>query len=69
MAPGFWYRSKHNGFLSLSFEIDTTDYSYYKKDAAVLCISKDLSPALNKFCGAEGIVNVTVLSAYRAECN
>lgn len=39
------------------------------KNAAVLCISKDLPPALNKFCAAEGIANITVLSAYRADCN
>lgn len=31
----------------------------------VLCISKDLPFAQARFCGAEGIENVTVLSGYR----
>lgn len=34
-------------------------------NTAVLCISKDLPFALNRFCGAEGIENVTVASDFR----
>ncbi|OBK21408.1 lipid hydroperoxide peroxidase [Mycobacterium asiaticum] len=33
--------------------------------AAVLCVSKDLPFAQQRFCGAEGIENVTVASAFR----
>ncbi len=33
--------------------------------AAVLCVSKDLPFALNRFCGAEGIENVKSASAFR----
>lgn len=32
----------------------------------VLCISKDLPFALSRFCGAEGLENVTTLSAFRS---
>ncbi len=35
-------------------------------DTAVLCISADLPFALSRFCGAEGLKQVTVLSAFRA---
>ena len=34
-------------------------------DVQVLCISEDLPFAFNRFCGAEGIENVTTLSAFR----
>jgi thiol peroxidase len=33
--------------------------------AAVLCVSKDLPFAQGRFCGAEGIENVTTASAFR----
>ena len=33
--------------------------------AAVLCVSKDLPFAMSRFCGAEGIGNVTSASAFR----
>jgi thiol peroxidase len=33
--------------------------------AAVLCVSKDLPFAQKRFCGAEGIENVTTASAFR----
>lgn len=36
------------------------------KDTAVICISKDLPFAMNRFCAAEGIENVTVASAFRS---
>ena len=32
---------------------------------AVLCVSKDLPFAQKRFCGAEGIENVTTVSAFR----
>ena len=35
------------------------------KDAKVLCISKDLPFAQQRFCGAEGIENVEMLSDYK----
>lgn len=35
----------------------------------VLCVSKDLPPALVRFCGAEGIKNLTTVSAYRPDCS
>ena len=35
------------------------------KDAKVLCISKDLPFAQKRFCGAEGIENVEMLSDYK----
>ncbi|MDR1799901.1 MAG: thiol peroxidase [Bifidobacteriaceae bacterium] len=36
-------------------------------DTTVLCISKDLPFALGRFCGAEGIDNVVVASAFRSD--
>ncbi len=36
-------------------------------DTTVLCVSKDLPYALSRFCGAEGIENVTVTSAFRSD--
>jgi len=35
-------------------------------DAEVLCVSKDLPFAQKRFCGAEGIDQVTTLSSFRA---
>ncbi|MDO5746465.1 MAG: thiol peroxidase [Actinomycetaceae bacterium] len=35
-------------------------------NTAVVCISKDLPFALGRFCGAEGIDNVTTASAFRS---
>lgn len=37
------------------------------ENTVVLCISKDLPFALNRFCGAEGISNVETLSAFRSD--
>lgn len=34
-------------------------------NTVVLCISKDLPFAMNRFCGAEGLSNVVTLSDYR----
>jgi thiol peroxidase len=36
------------------------------ENTQVLCISVDLPFAMNRFCGAEGIENVTTLSAFRS---
>ena len=38
------------------------------ENTAVLCISKDLPFALNRFCGAEGLDKVVALSAFRCNC-
>ena len=35
-------------------------------NTAVLCVSADLPFALNRFCGAEGIKNVTTASVFRS---
>ena len=35
------------------------------QDTVVLCVSQDLPFALGRFCGAEGLENVTALSAFR----
>jgi len=35
------------------------------KNTKILCISKDLPFAMGRFCGAEGIDNVEMLSAFR----
>ena len=35
------------------------------KDTSVLCISRDLPFAQNRFCGAEGIENVVMLSDFK----
>jgi thiol peroxidase len=37
------------------------------ENTVVLCISKDLPFALNRFCGAEGLTNVETLSAFRSD--
>ena len=38
------------------------------ENTAVLCLSKDLPFALNRFCGAEGLDKVVPLSAFRCNC-
>jgi thiol peroxidase len=37
-----------------------------KENTVVICVSKDLPFAMNRFCGAEGIQNVITLSAFRS---
>lgn len=37
------------------------------KNTTVLCVSKDLPFAQSRFCGAEGIQNVTTASAFRSD--
>ena len=36
-------------------------------NTSVICVSKDLPFALGRFCGAEGIENVTAASAFRSD--
>lgn len=38
-----------------------------REDANVVCVSQDLPFALGRFCGAEGIENVVVGSAFRSD--
>ncbi len=38
------------------------------ENTAVLCLSKDLPFALNRFCGAEGLDKFVALSAFRCNC-
>jgi thiol peroxidase len=65
----------HNIILNIFPSIDTrvcaTSVREFNKRAAslpntkVVCVSKDLPFALKRFCGAEGIENVVVLSDFR----
>jgi thiol peroxidase len=61
-----------NIFPSIDTGTCATSVRHFNVDAAslenttVLCISKDLPFALNRFCGAEGISNVETLSAFRS---
>lgn len=61
-----------NIFPSIDTGTCATSVRHFNQDAAnlentvVLCISKDLPFALNRFCGAEGIQNVITLSAFRS---
>lgn len=61
-----------NIFPSIDTGTCATSVRHFNADAAslenttVLCISKDLPFALNRFCGAEGITNVVTLSAFRS---
>lgn len=61
-----------NIFPSVDTSVCATSVRTFNKEAAnmentsVLCISKDLPFALNRFCGAEGIENVIVASDFNA---
>ncbi len=61
-----------NIFPSIDTGVCAASVRHFNVDAAklentqVLCISKDLPFALNRFCGAEGISNVETLSAFRS---
>jgi thioredoxin-dependent peroxiredoxin len=60
-----------NIFPSVDTSVCAKSVRQFNQDAgglnntAVLCISQDLPFALNRFCGAEGIKNVSTLSAFR----
>lgn len=62
-----------NIFPSIDTGTCAASVRHFNTDAAslnnttVLCISKDLPFALNRFCGAEGITNVETLSAFRSD--
>ncbi|MDO5726320.1 MAG: thiol peroxidase [Bowdeniella nasicola] len=61
-----------NIFPSVDTDVCANSVRRFNHDAAalsdvnVLCISKDLPFALDRFCGAEGIDKVTVASAFRS---
>jgi thioredoxin-dependent peroxiredoxin len=60
-----------NIFPSIDTRVCATSVREFNKRASalaetvVLCISKDLPFAFNRFCGAEGIANVVTLSDFR----
>ncbi|WP_197381651.1 thiol peroxidase [Mycolicibacterium mengxianglii] len=59
-----------NIFPSVDTPVCATSVRTFNERAAasgvsVLCVSKDLPFAQNRFCGAEGIENVTTASAFR----
>lgn len=59
-----------NIFPSIDTPVCAASVSAFNQRAAdsgltVLCVSKDLPFALSRFCGAEGIENVTPVSAFR----
>lgn len=60
-----------NIFPSIDTGVCATSVREFNKRAAsldntaILCISKDLPFAMKRFCGAEGIENVTTLSDFR----
>lgn len=68
------YAGQHvilNIFPSIDTSVCATSVREFNKRAAnlqgtaVLCISKDLPFAQKRFCGAEGIANVSTLSEFR----
>ncbi|MCD4550333.1 MULTISPECIES: thiol peroxidase [unclassified Schaalia] len=67
------YRIVLNIFPSVDTGICATSVRTFNQHAAtlentrVLCISHDLPFALQRFCAAEGIDNVTVASAFRSD--
>jgi thioredoxin-dependent peroxiredoxin len=62
-----------NIFPTIDTSVCSTSVREFNKRAAaltdtvVLCISKDLPLAQKKFCGAEGIENVVMLSDFRSK--
>lgn len=60
-----------NIFPSIDTKVCSASVRHFNEDAAglkntvVLCISKDLPFAQERFCGAEGIDNVVMLSDFR----
>lgn len=62
-----------NIFPSVDTGVCSASVRHFNEDAAklpntvVLCISKDLPFAQKRFCGAEGIKNVTMLSDFRSD--
>lgn len=62
-----------NIFPSVDTGVCSASVRHFNEDAAklpntaILCISKDLPFAQKRFCGAEGIKNVTMLSDFRSD--
>lgn len=62
-----------NIFPSVDTDVCAASVRHFNKAAAeldnttVVCISKDLPFALARFCGAEGLDNVTAASAFRSD--
>lgn len=62
-----------NIFPSIDTRVCSASVRFFNKQVSelrntkVLCISKDLPFALGRFCGAEGIENVEVLSDFRGD--
>lgn len=60
-----------NIFLSVDSEVCVSSLHAFNKQASqlentiVLCISKDLPFAINRFCGASGLDNLEMLSDYK----
>jgi len=70
------YKGKYmilNIFPSVDTGVCSASVRHFNEDAAnlpntvVLCISKDLPFAQKRFCGAEGIKNVEMLSDFRSD--
>lgn len=70
------YKGKYmilNIFPSVDTGVCSASVHHFNEDAAsipntvVLCISKDLPFAQKRFCGAEGIKNVVMLSDFRSD--
>lgn len=70
------YKGKYlilNIFPSVDTGVCSASVRHFNEDAAnipntvVLCISKDLPFAQKRFCGAEGIKNVVMLSDFRSD--
>ena len=70
------YKGKYlilNIFPSVDTGVCSASVRHFNENAAslpntvVLCISKDLPFAQKRFCGAEGIKNVVMLSDYRSD--
>ncbi|WP_329905260.1 thiol peroxidase [Porphyromonas pogonae] len=63
-----------NIFPSVDTGVCAASVRHFNEEASklentiVLCISKDLPFAHARFCGAEGLENVTPLSAFRCDC-
>ncbi len=62
-----------NIFPSVDTKVCSASVRHFNQDAAaldntvILCISKDLPFAQERFCGAEGIKNVVMLSDFRTQ--
>lgn len=70
------YKGKYlilNIFPSVDTGVCSASVRHFNEDAAnlpntiILCISKDLPFAQKRFCGAEGIKNVVMLSDFRSD--